>query len=84
MKPQIINEPIEVIAYFRTGEIQPLRIRWKSKVYKVREVYSSWVEGKGIDLITHIGCKVDSKENFDLLYDNNSFTWKLEKLYPKP
>jgi len=81
MRPESINEQIEIIAYFTSGKLKPLRIRWKNKVYRVREVCSLWTEDHGQEQKTHVTVQVTTDDYMELLYDNATFKWKLIRVY---
>ncbi len=73
-------EPIEVITYFENGKIIPLKFRWNSRVYKIKRVTGHWKESQGYAQQHHFSVHVEGSDSFELLFDNNNFSWQLARV----
>ena len=80
MRFEDIFEPIEVITYFRDGQLQPLRFRWNGRVYKINHVHGQWQEHQGHGRQIHYSVSSDGPDNFEILFDSGDFTWQLARI----
>ena len=76
-----INETIEVIAHFDGKRIRPLRFRWAGRVYKITQLISVWDKPKGRAKEYHFRVLTRESNSFELLYDNDSFKWKIGRSF---
>jgi len=75
-----VFEPIEVITFFHKGKLEPLRFRWKGRVYRIAKIYSTWTEAKGKKRLNHFSlCTRESPDFFELTFDRQSFSWELAR-----
>ena len=80
MNFESINEPIEVITYFHAAGMQPLRFRWRDRVYKIAEVNGVWTDRKGHDRIVHYHVATRESGSFELIYFSNDVQWKVGRV----
>lgn len=77
---QEINEPVAVIVLFETGKVQPLRVKWGERVYRVRTVFNTWRQKlvQGHEL--HIAVATDSATEMELVIDLSDLSWRLARV----
>jgi len=75
-----VYEPVEVIAVFRNGRMQPLRFKWNERVYKIVKVNGGWVSDEGINRYYHYSVMVGGPDCFELCYDSRNMTWELARV----
>jgi hypothetical protein len=75
-----IFEPIEVITYFRDGQLQPLRFRWNGRVYRIQQINGQWQEFQGRGRQVHYSVSSGNSDNFELLFDSGDFSWQLARI----
>jgi hypothetical protein len=80
MKTEDIREPIEVIALFRSGNLCPLKFRWKDHIYKVCRVNGNWSTDEGSAHYHHFAVMSDGPDVFELAYNEHDFNWTLERV----
>jgi hypothetical protein len=73
-------EPIDVITFFRSGKLIPLKFRWNGRVYKVKQVNGSWKENQGYGRQYHFSVQADGSDCFELLFDSSDFSWQLARV----
>jgi len=74
---QEINQPVEVIAVFNHGSIQPRRIRWGGRVYHVTKLVHTWRQKVGREYQTHIAVETDAYTAMELVVDPSDMSWRL-------
>lgn len=80
MRYEDIGDPIEVITLFRGGKMQPLRFRWKGKVYPVRRVNGGWLSDEGSTRFHHFSVMSDSPDIYELAYNSDTQNWDLSRV----
>lgn len=75
-----IFEPIEVISYFKDGQLRPLRFRWNGRVYKIQQVNGHWVSHRGYNKQHHFSIISDSQDYFELQFDSTDFDWQVARV----
>lgn len=73
-------EPIEVITFFKNGQIIPLKFRWNGRVYKIKQVAGHWKENQGYAQQHHFSVQVEDSDCFELLFDGADFSWQLARV----
>lgn len=80
MKLEGLSEKVIVGAVFGSGSrIRPAWFIWKGRRYKVKETTYSWTEKRGTAQLLHFAV-TDGADLYELVLDNTSFSWKLEKV----
>lgn len=88
-----IHEPIEVTAQFSPqGIIQPLNFTWAGRRYQVKETTYRWRTGKGRAALRFFAViaviaqtpgspSTNAEEVYQLCYQDEDSTWRLESLW---
>lgn len=74
-----INEPIQVIVKFETGQMIPLYFFWRNRDYQVKKIefIHSRYQGKArLFFFSAVGVEA----NYELIFNSQDFTWKLGKI----
>ena len=75
-----INEPIEVIAVFRNGKIQPFRFKWNERSYNISKVNGGWMSDEGVNKYYHYSVSIDGPDCFELKFDLKNMKWELARV----
>ncbi len=75
-----IGEPVEVIVKFEKSMIVPLKIRWRGRVYPVKEVTGWWKSRKGLSTFFHLSLILESGDYYEVSFDTESLVWYLERV----
>ena len=75
-----VYEPIEVLAVFRKGKLEPIRFKWNERVYKIGKVNGCWVSDEGINRYYHYSVTVGGPDCFEICYDSRNMTWELARV----
>jgi len=78
---QDMDEPIEVLVFFRKNRMEPKRFRWKDRVYKVSEVTGDWNTDIGTYRVRHFAVVDESSNFFQLSYDERKTSWVISKIW---
>lgn len=73
-------DPIEVIALFRCGKVEPIKFRWRERVYRVIKVNGIWKEKDGDSINTYFSIYCDGSEVYEISFNNESQAWRMERL----
>ncbi len=76
-----LNEPIEVEAYFRAGQVTPKRFAWKGRVYVVSKVTYRWSDRQGAAVVHHFSV-ISGGTLFDLSLENLRLGWRMVGTQP--
>ncbi len=75
-----VGETINVIASFGLPyKIRPVRFNWSGRLFDVKEITYTWKTKDGKKNIYHFSV-TDGKSLYELIFDTDSLTWKLENL----
>jgi hypothetical protein len=72
-----MNEKIEVIGYFDSRTMRPLRFRWRGRAYHISQVNGVWSTPLGRDKEYHFHVTTKEAGSFEMIYNNNGFSWRL-------
>jgi len=75
----LLNEKIEVLAYFQAGKIYPRVFFWKHKKYKIKEITYNWQEHRGQELISYFSVATNP-ELYQLSFNNKTFGWRIDRI----
>lgn len=78
---QDMDEPVEVVALFQKGKMEPSRFRWNGKVYKISEVTGDWKTDVGSYRVRHFAVVDKSSNFFQLSYDERKTRWVISKIW---
>ncbi len=73
-------DPIEVIALFRRGNVEPIKFRWRERVYRVFKVNGTWKEKDGSSVNLYFSVHCDGPEVYEISFNNESQAWRIERL----
>ncbi len=76
-----IHEPIEVLGKFLEGKIQPLRFRWRGRVFTVSDVTGTWIKRVGEQRVHYFSLGVGTKDSYEISYAPQTSRWTLENIY---
>ena len=69
-----IQEPIEVLTKFVEGTIEPLRFRWRGRVFTVSEITGAWIKKDGERRTHFFSVGVGSRDYYELSYQAQTLT----------
>lgn len=75
-----VYEPIELIAVFKNGGMQPLKFKWNDRVYRIGKINGEWTSEEGVNRYYHYSVMVGGPDCFELCYDSKNMTWELAKV----
>ncbi len=73
-----IKERVDVVAVF-SGGVEPIRFKWKGRVYPVSEITYRWKTTRGATTIMHFSV-TDGGTLFELAFDTEFMRWSLERV----
>jgi hypothetical protein len=76
--PEHINEPIQVMAFFKGAKIYPRLFIWNNKTYKIRSITYNWQEHCGKETINYFSVNTGS-DLYQISFNNTSYSWKIDK-----
>jgi hypothetical protein len=79
LEPGILNEPVEVLACFKSCRITPKVFIWNNKEYHVEAVTYSWQERLGCALISYFSV-LCADQVYQISFNNSTFRWQIDKL----
>ncbi len=76
-----VQEPVEVLGRFHEGKIQPLRFRWRGRVFTITETTGTWVKRAGEHRVHYFSVGVGTRDYYELSYQARTSNWFLENIY---
>ncbi|MFN8178128.1 MAG: hypothetical protein U0167_09370 [bacterium] len=76
-----VQEPIEVLSRFVEGKIQPVRFRWRGRVFTITRVTSAWMRREGEQREHFFSVGVGTREQYELCYCPQTSLWTLETVH---
>ena len=76
-----VQEPIEVLSRFVEGKIQPVRFRWRGRVYTVSTIASTWLRRSADGREHFFSVGAGTREHYELRYRPQTSQWTLENVY---
>ena len=77
--PALLNERIQVLAFFNASKIYPRMFIWKSKIYKIKSITYNWQERQGSETISCFSVNIGS-DLYQISFNNTSYSWKIDKI----
>ena len=77
--PNLLNEKIEVLVYFKGGKIYPRAFTWNNKVYEVKNITYNWQERNGRETLNYFSVSTGT-ELYQISFNNTSLTWRMDKI----
>ena len=75
-----VNEPVEVVAVFKTNRVVPIEVKWNNIVYKITQIDLLHTIYDGSTPI-HYFSVTDSENHFRLAFNAKNLKWTLEQAY---
>lgn len=75
-----IDEPIEVLAVFKTGSMKPIRFRWNSHTHHVLKVTGHWTTHVGESKQYYYSVVGESQDYFEIVLDSRTLGWRLARV----
>ena len=76
---QDINEPITVLTRFSSGQIDPLRFKWKNRIFDVDRVTGKWEEHDGQYKLHYFSVITKEEDFYELVYNTRTMGWTLSR-----
>ncbi|MBD3166119.1 hypothetical protein GF324_05955 [bacterium] len=75
-----IGDKVEMIALFREGRLQPLKFRWRDRVYRIERVNGEWVTDEGRTRHDHFSVMTSGPDVYEVMYNRDSRVWTLSRV----
>lgn len=75
-----INEPITVLTRFSGGQMDPLRFRWKDRIFDIERVTGRWEEREGQYKLHYFSVITRKEDYYELVYNTRTMGWTLSKI----
>jgi hypothetical protein len=75
-----INEFVDVITVFKKNQVYPAILKWKNRVYRIKNVNMVHHSSEGKALIHYFSVS-DDLHFFRLAFNTSSLQWMLEQVY---
>ncbi len=76
---QEINEPVTVLTRFSGGQLDPLRFKWKNRVFDVDRVTGKWEEHDGQYKLHYFSVITNEEDFYELVYNTRTMGWTLSR-----
>lgn len=76
-----IQDPVDVLTAFVAGKVEPLRFRWKGRVFRVRRITGRWSRREGQTVLRYFSVESRGTETFELYYDPRGPRWVLSRAW---
>jgi hypothetical protein len=76
---QDINEPVTVLTRFSGGQLDPLRFKWKNRVFDVDRVTGKWEEHDGQYKLHYFSVVTREEDFYELVYNTRTMGWTLSR-----
>lgn len=75
-----INDPVQVAAVFKNGNLTPLKFMWNGREYSVRAVNLAYSKYEGRAKVYYFAVS-DNNNYFKLRFNADDFSWVLSETY---
>jgi hypothetical protein len=79
VNPDILNERIEVLAYFKHAKIFPRSFTWNNRQYQVETITYNWQERLGQALVNYFSV-LCAGQLYQISFNNFTFHWQIDKI----
>jgi hypothetical protein len=76
-----VQEPIEVLSRFVEGKVQPMRFRWRGRVFTVSSITGTWIKRVGDQRAHFFSVGVGTQDHYEISFQPRSCQWTLENIY---
>jgi len=80
MRYEDIGDKVEMIVLFRDGRLQPLKFRWRERVYRIQRVNGEWVSDQGQIRFYHFSVMTAGPDVYELTYNSDTRGWTLSRV----
>lgn len=77
---RVIGEPVAVMSRFRSGQFEPVRVKWRSHTIKVREVTGRWSRHDGQYNIYHFALVGEGDAFYEMSFHTRDMMWYMDKM----
>ena len=74
-----IGEPIQVLAAFAGGGVEPVRFRWSGRTYRIDAINGRWIDRQGEGYNLHFSVQV-GRETFAIHFASVGVQWWLDEV----
>jgi hypothetical protein len=78
-RPELLNERIEVLAWFKNAKIYPRLFSWNNKNYRIKQITYNWQERRGQETISYFSVNTNSGL-YQISFNNTTFGWRIDKI----
>jgi hypothetical protein len=76
-----LNDPVDVLTVFVEGRMEPLRFRWRGRVFRVKKITGRWNRREGKTVLSYFAIEGVGAETFELCYDPRGTRWILARAW---
>jgi hypothetical protein len=76
---QDIDEAITVLTRFSGGAIDPLRFKWKNRIFNIDRVTGKWEEHDGQYKLHFFSVVTKEEDYYELIYNTRTMGWTLSR-----
>jgi hypothetical protein len=76
---QDINETVTVLTRFSGGALDPLRFKWRNRVFDVDRVTGKWEEREGQHKLHYFSIVTRGEDFYELVYNTRTLSWTLTR-----
>jgi hypothetical protein len=76
---QEINEPITVLTRFSGGQLDPLRFKWKNRVFDIERITGKWEQHDGQYKLHYFSVITREEDFYELIYNTRTMGWTLSR-----
>jgi hypothetical protein len=80
MRYEEIGDKVDVIAMFTGGKIQPLKFRWKERVYRVERINGEWISDQGQTRFYHFSIMTTGPDVYEITFNIQNRVWILSRV----
>lgn len=77
--PDLLNERIQVLAFFKNARIFPQNFTWNNKEYPIQKITYNWQERFGQALVNYFSV-ISAGQMYQISFDNSTFRWQIDKI----
>lgn len=80
MRYEEIGDNVDVIALFSSGRLEPIKFRWKDRVYGIKRVNGEWMSDVGQTRFHHFSVMTSGPDVYEITYNTQSRDWCLSRV----
>jgi len=77
--PDVLDERIEVLAFFKHARIFPQSFTWNRQEYRIEKINYNWQERQGQALVNYFSVSC-AGQIYQISFNNSTFRWQIDKL----